>query len=275
MVENCISGICPHYNLGMVAYPKMTIITPSLNQGVFIEKTIRSVLSQAYPNLEYIIMDGGSSDNTLSILESYSDRVKWISEKDNGQTDAVNKGLRMAGGEIVTYLNADDVLLPGTLLKVAQKFMETPNTMWVTGKCRIIDENDREIRRLITAYKNLYLFLDYRPLLFVTDYISQPGTFWRAGLLTELGYLDESLHYAMDYEYWLRLYTNYPLAFIPEYLAAFRIHSQSKNTNAGHQDVYVNEEKVAIRRYTGSKLLHTLHDVHRWLMTTAYSMING
>jgi len=264
-----------HYNLRVHVYPKITVITPSLNQGEFIEKTIRSVLSQVYPNLEYIIMDGGSSDNTLSILGSYSDRVKWISEKDNGQTDAINKGLRMAGGEIVTYLNADDILLPGTLLKVAGKFMEANDVMWVTGKCRIIDENDQEIRQLITTYKNLYLYLQYRPLLFVTDYISQPGTFWRANMLSELGYLDETLHYAMDYEYWLRLYSKYPLTFIPEYLSAFRIHAQSKNTNAGHQDVYVNEEKIVIKRYTDSALLQTLHDAHRWLMTTVYSMING
>lgn len=264
-----------HYNLGVIVYPKVTVITPSLEQGEFIERTIQSVLSQKYPNLEYIIMDGGSSDNTLSILEHYSDHIKWVSEKDNGQTDAINKGLRMASGEIVTYLNADDMLLPGTLLKVAKKFMDDHDAMWVTGKCRIIDENDREIRRLITAYKNLYLYLQYRPLLFITDYISQPGTFWRAGMLSDLGYLDESLHYAMDYEFWLRLYSKYPLTFIPEYLSAFRIHAQSKNTNAGHQGVYVNEEKAVIKQYTDSVLLQTLHDVHRWLMTTVYSMING
>ncbi|HSN24309.1 MAG TPA: glycosyltransferase, partial [Methylomicrobium sp.] len=103
-------------------YPKMTIITPSLNQGQFIDATIRSVIFQDYPNLEYIIMDGGSSDNTLAILHSYSDRVKWVSEKDEGQTNAINKGLYMASGEVLAYLNADDLLLPGTLIKVAQKF---------------------------------------------------------------------------------------------------------------------------------------------------------
>lgn len=103
------------------AYPKITIITPSLNQGQFIEATILSILSQKYPNLEYIVMDGGSSDNTLDILRSYSDRVRWLSEKDKGQTNAINKGLRMASGEILAYLNADDLLLPGTLEKVAKK----------------------------------------------------------------------------------------------------------------------------------------------------------
>jgi glycosyltransferase involved in cell wall biosynthesis len=253
--------------------PKISIITPSLNQGQFIEKTIRSVLSQDYPNLEYIVMDGGSSDNTLSILNSYSDRLKWISEKDNGQTQAINKGLRLADGEIVAYLNADDLLLPGALSRVAWLFIEMPEAMWVTGQCRIIDEENREIRGLIAAYKNAWLRFRSRPSLLITDYISQPSTFWRASVLSELGYLDESLHYAMDYEYWLRLYSKYSLVFIPEYLAAFRIHTQSKNTNAGHTKVYINEEKAIIRKHTRSSFLRTLHDVHRWIMTTVYSLI--
>ena len=254
--------------------PKISIITPSLNQGQFIEKTIRSILSQDYPNVECIVMDGGSSDGTVQILDSYSDRLKWVSEKDKGQTDAINKGLRLASGDIVGYLNADDLLLPGALSKVARLFMEKPKAMWVTGQCRIIDEEDREIRRLITAYKNAWLRFHSRTSLLVTDYISQPSTFWRAGVFAELGYLDESLHYAMDYEYWLRLYSKYPLIFIPEYLAAFRIHTQSKNTNAGHKDVYINEEKAVIKKYTESRFLQTLHDLHRWLMTTVYSIIS-
>ena len=255
-------------------YPKITIITPSLNQGNFIDATIRSVLLQEYPNLEYIIMDGGSSDNTLDILHSYSNRVKWFSEKDNGQTYAINKGLRMASGEIMAYLNADDLLLPGSLEQVARMFMENPDAMWVTGKCRIIDEHDREVRRLITAYKNLYLRLHNGSLLLITDYISQPATFWRSKVYESLGPLDERFHYAMDYEYWLRLNAEFPLMTIPDYLAAFRVHSQSKNTNAGHKNVYVDEEKIIIGKYAKSKIFMVLHDAHRWLMTTAYSILN-
>jgi glycosyltransferase involved in cell wall biosynthesis len=134
-------------------------------------------------------------------MKRYSSQLKWVSEKDNGQTDAINKGLRIASGEIVAYLNADDLLLPGTLLKIAQLFMEHPQIMWITGQCRIIDENNREIRKLITAYKNLWLRLSHPSILLITDYISQPATFWR-NLMSEMGYLDENLHYVMDYEYW-------------------------------------------------------------------------
>lgn len=219
-------------------------------------------------------MDGGSSDTTLDVLKQYSDQVIWTSEKDNGQANAINKGLRMSSGEIVTYLNADDLLLPGSLFKAAQFFTTHPTIMWITGQCRNIDKDNREIRRLITLYKNLWLRFHNRFSLLITDYISQPATFWRAAILEELGYLDEDLHYAMDYEFWLRLYAKYPPVFIPEYLAAFRIHPQSKNTNAGHRNVYIDEERIIIKQYTESKFLRTLHDIHRWLMTTTYSHIN-
>jgi glycosyltransferase involved in cell wall biosynthesis len=261
-------------NKTSINYPKISLVTPSLNQGRFIQETIQSVLSQNYPNLEYLVMDGGSSDNTLAVLKSYSNQLKWISEKDSGQTNAINKGLRMASGDILAYLNADDLLLPGTLLKVAHLFMEHPEAMWIIGQCRIINEDNREIRRLITAYKNLWLRLSHPSILLITDYISQPATFWRANVMNEMGYLDESLHYVMDYEYWLRLYSKYPPVFIPEYLAAFKIHLQSKTTSTGHKNVFIEEERAVIQRHTNSPSLMLLHNLHRLLMTSTYSLIN-
>lgn len=255
-------------------YPKISIVTPSLNQGEFLKQTIQSVLLQEYPNLEYIVMDGGSSDNTLDILRSCSGQVKWVSEKDKGQADAINKGLRMASGDIVAYLNADDLLLAGALEKVARTFMEFAHAMWVTGRCRIITETGQETRKPITVYKNLWLRVHRPSFLFITDYVSQPATFWRASLLGELGYLDESLHYALDYEYFLRLNSKYPLVILPDTLAAFRVHSQSKNANAFHRNVYVEEDRIAVYRHTGSKTLRALHNIHRWLMTTVYAVMN-
>jgi glycosyltransferase involved in cell wall biosynthesis len=255
-------------------YPKISIVTPSLNQGEFLGQTIQSVLFQVYPHLEYIVMDGGSSDQTLDILRSCSDRVKWVSEKDKGQADAINKGLHMASGEIVAYLNADDLLLPGALDKVARTFMEHPDAMWVTGRCRIITETGQETRKPITAYKNLWLRIHHPALLFITDYISQPATFWRASLFGEVGYLDESLHYALDYEYFLRLNGHYPLVILPDELAAFRVHSQSKNASAFHKNVYVDEDRVAVYRHTQSRTLRMLHNIHRWLMTAVYTVMN-
>jgi glycosyltransferase involved in cell wall biosynthesis len=261
-------------NKTFVKYPKISLVTPSLNQGKFIEETIQSVLSQNYPNLEYLVMDGGSSDNTVTILKRYSTQLKWVSEKDDGQTDAINKGLRMASGDILAYLNADDLLLPGTLLRVAQLFMEHPKAMWLTGQCRIIDESNREIRKLITMYKNMWLRLRHPSILLITDYISQPATFWRASVVNDVGDMDNSLHYTMDYDYWLRLYSKYPPLFVPEYLAAFKIHPQSKTTSTGHKDVFVEEELSVIQRYTNSQTLRRLHILHRSLMTSVYSILN-
>lgn len=258
--------------------PGISIITPSLNQGRFIRRTIESVLSQNYPNLEYLVMDGGSSDNTLDVLNSYSGRVKWVSENDQGQTHAINKGLRMATGDIVAYLNADDLLLPGSLLKVARVFMDNPEALWATGKCRIINDDDREIRGWLTIYKNFWLHIRSHSVFLVMDYISQPATFWRADALTRLGFLDESLHYVMDYDYLLRLYAESPPVFIPEYLAAFRLHVESKTTaktssSEGGAGRYLEEESAVIRRYTRSWFLFLLYRIHRRLMVWVYSLL--
>ena len=258
----------------MEMHPKISIITPSLNQGDFIEQTILSVLSQDYPDLEYLVMDGGSSDNTLSILKKYTGKVTWISEADKGQTHAINKGLRRATGSIVGYLNADDLLLPGTLKKVVEAFINHPQTWWITGKCRIVDEENNEIRRPITVYKNILLSLHSFSLLLMANYISQPATFWRREALESTGYLDEDLHYVMDYEYWLRLYSRYPPVFIPEYLAVFKIHRNSKTTSTGHKDIYVDEEKIVVGRYVRSRLQMLLHNMHRLMMTFGYSVMN-
>ena len=255
-------------------YPTISIITPSLNQGKFIEETILSVLSQDYPCLEYLVMDGGSSDNTIMVLEKYSEKIKWISEPDSGQTNAINKGFQLTNGSVVGYLNADDILLPGSLWEIAKTFTDHPDTMWVTGKCRIINEKNNEIRKLITGYKNILRWFGGFSLLVMTNYISQPSTFWRREVLAEAGFLDENLHYVMDYEYWLRLYSRYSPVFIPDYLASFKIHQSSKTTSTGHRNVYIEEEKYVIRRHTRSRFLLLLHNVHRLLMTWAYAFIN-
>jgi glycosyltransferase involved in cell wall biosynthesis len=232
------------------------------------------VLTQDYPNLEYLVMDGGSTNQTLDVLKRYSGRVTWFNEKDEGQTNAINKGLCLAGGDLLAYLNADDLLLPGTLFKVAQTAARNLQAMWFTGQCRIIDDRGNEIRKPVTTYKNLLLRSRSFSLLAMTNYISQPSTFWRREALQEVGLLDENLHYVMDYEYWLRLYSKYPPIFIPAYLASFKIHPASKTTSTGHKDVYITEERDILRRHTHSRILMELHNAHRTLMTLVYSLMN-
>jgi glycosyltransferase involved in cell wall biosynthesis len=212
----------------MKKYLKISIITPSFNQSNFIKQTIDSILQQNYPNLEYIVMDGGSTDNTVEILKSYDHQIIWKSEKDRGQSEAINKGLKMATGEILAYINSDDLYIDNCLFKVNDFFLKNLNIKWAYGRCRIIDENNREIRKLITAYKNFWMNKYSYSKLLSLNFINQPSTFWRREIKEELGLFNEDEHLVMDYEYWLRIGRKYPAGFIRDYLADFRMYSHSK-----------------------------------------------
>jgi len=229
--------------------PTISIVTPSFNQAEFIERTIDSVLGQGYPGLEYIVVDGASTDGTVEILARFGDRIRWTSEKDSGQSEAINKGLRAATGDIVAFLNSDDEYLPGALFRVAEFFEHNPTTMWAYGKCRIVDADGDEIRRPITWYKNLLLRrYSYRKLL-SENFISQPATFWRREIHDELGYFDEDDHWCMDYEFWLRVGSKHPAGVIDSYLANFRYHMASKS--AKEDKVKFQEELRIAKRYAG------------------------
>jgi glycosyltransferase involved in cell wall biosynthesis len=249
-------------------YPSITVVTPSLNQGDFIDQTIRSVLGQDYPWLEYIVVDGVSTDNTLEILKKYSDRMIWISEKDRGQSNAINKGLRMAGGEVVAYLNSDDVYQPGALLKVGEFFASQPEAAWLTGKCRIIDQEGVEIRKGVTLYKNFWLRVNSYQALCVLDFISQPATFWRREVIDEIGEFNEHLEYAMDYDYSLRVGKKFKLWVLDEYLASFRVHPSSKAGSSARAQFEV-DYQIA-KKYSASKFLQSLHKIHNSIIVGTY-----
>lgn len=251
------------------AWPKISIVTPSFNQGGFIEATIRSVLEQDYPELEYWVIDGGSSDGTLDILKKYEDRLRWISEPDSGQTNAINKGLRLASGEVLAYLNSDDLYLPGALRRVGAYFAAHPEAAWLTGRCRTIDAGGVETRRLITRYKNFWLRLRSYSVLQVLNYISQPATFWRRAAYEALGPLDENLHYTMDYDYWLRLGGRYRLHVLPQELAAFRLHGSSKSGMTASKQ-FEEQYRVAERLRSPAPLLY-FHRLHNSLSIGVYS----
>lgn len=252
---------------------RISVITPSYNQAQFIERTIKSVLNQHYPELEYIIMDGGSTDGTVEILKKYSDRIIWKSEKDSGQSDAINKGLRIATGDIVTYLNSDDTYAPGAFEQVIRFFQENPDKKWVYGKCKIIDENDQEIRKPITLYKNILLRKYRYSKLLSENFISQPATFWKREVHTEMGFLDENEHYCMDYEFWLRIGQKYPAGVINNYLANFRYHTDSKSGGVNKKQ-FQDELRIA-KKYSRNNFISIgLHFVNYWKIISIYRIMS-
>ena len=186
-------------NMSSTNLPLITIITPSLNQGQFIRQTIDSVLDQHYPNLEYWVIDGGSTDETLAILKSYGSKIHWISEKDSGQADAINKGFKLSKGEIIAWLNSDDFYEPGALNQVASNFTQHPNIDFIYGDMNFVDilgHNPRQCTYL--SEFSLSRLLKY-------CYICQPSVFFRRSLLKSVGLLNNRYVYVFDYDYWLRV----------------------------------------------------------------------
>ena len=210
--------------------PRISIVTPSLNQAAFLTRTLESVLSQRGDfDLEYLVQDGGSSDGSAEILKRYEGRLAYRIEKDGGQSDAINRGLRRTTGEIIGWVNSDDLLLPGALARVAAAFAGSPGAAWLHGGCEIVDEEDRPIRRWITAYKDFRCRRYSRRALLVENFISQMTVFWRRSAMERVGLLDESLRYTFDYEYWLRLSALGDPLYVPERIAAFRWYTSSKS----------------------------------------------
>jgi glycosyltransferase involved in cell wall biosynthesis len=205
--------------------PKISIITPSFNQGQYIEQTILSVIEQGYENLEYIIIDGGSSDNTLKIIKKYEKYITcWVSEKDKGQSDAINKGIKLATGDIINWLNSDDYYMPGALDHVATVF-SNPDTTVYCGRSRVFSDSNVYYSQGSDVYVgNLAKTIGWAR-------IDQPETFFRKKVWDCLEMVNEHFHYIMDKELWIRYLMNFGLKGIvkdQEIVVNFRIHEQSK-----------------------------------------------
>lgn len=251
--------------------PTISVITPSFNQGPFIRQTIESVLSQQYPHLEYIVIDAVSTDETPTILAEYTDRLRLVAEEDSGQTDALNKGLRLATGDVVCWLNSDDYFLPDTLLRVGEFFARNPRVLWLTGDCLIVDEKGLTIQQPIRHYKRLLRQLPAGLFLGMTNAICQPATFWRRSAHEQLGYLDESLRYTMDYDWWLRLNRIQPPAVLRQPLTAFRIHKESKGGSEFERQF--GEDYAVLTRHISTRHIRLAHQLHNQLIMGAYRML--
>lgn len=202
--------------------PSISIVTPSYNQARFLGRTVDSVLSQAYPRLEYRVQDGGSTDGSTDVLHSYGDRLKWVSGRDNGQADAINRGFAHSTGEIMAWLNSDDLLLPGTLAYVGQFFRDHPHVDVIYGHRVLIDANDQEIGRWVLPPHNA-------GTLRWLDTVPQETLFWRRRIWERVGGVDSSFQFAMDWDLILRfLAANANFVRVPRFLGAFRVHQDQK-----------------------------------------------
>ena len=210
-------------------WPKISIVTPSYNQGQFIEETILSVINQNYPNLEYIIIDGGSTDDTVKIIEKYEKYITyWISETDQGQSHAINKGLQKATGDILAWINSDDYYLPGTF-KVVTQFLGKIEKAIVFGNAIHIQEGSVKI------YGSNVSKSFYEIDLKIHDTIIQPSSFWNRSALEEIGLLDENMHYVFDWEWFIRAKLSDDIKFIPidNYLSVYRVTGFNKTITGG------------------------------------------
>jgi glycosyltransferase involved in cell wall biosynthesis len=205
---------------------KVSVVTPSYNQGQFIQRTLESVASQRGAEIDHVIFDGGSTDDTVKVLKRFGNGIKWISEKDKGQTDAVNKGIRATDGEIIGWLNSDDVYYPGAIAQVVAYFGAHPDVDVVYGMADHIDLLDFAFEAYPTEPWNFERLRD-------TCFICQPAAFFRRSVVEKHGLLDEHLNYCMDYEYWLRLgKAGVRFAYLEQKLAGSRLYAENKTLGA-------------------------------------------
>jgi glycosyltransferase involved in cell wall biosynthesis len=226
----------------MPELPRITVVTPSFNQAAYIEATLRSVLDQSYPHLEYIVLDGGSTDGSREIIERYAPRLAyWHSRKDGGQADAIATGFEMATGDILCWLNSDDVLLPGSLHRVGEYFRRHPRAQVLFGNRIVIDREGREIGR------HVWPWLLTHGHWALGQPLAQECCFWRRAIYDKAGGIDRSKFFIMDYDLFYRMWRITRFRKTPAYLGCIRLHEETKNSQ--HQDVRVRELSEAVAHY--------------------------
>ena len=234
---------------------KLSIVTPSYNQGQFISETISSVLSQEVIDFEYVIVDGGSADNTIEVLKSFGDQIKWVSERDEGQADAVNKGIKATTGEIIGWINSDDIYYPGAFKEVLGVFKANPEIDVVYGRADHVDLVGQPFEEYPSEKWNYDRLIEH-------CFICQPALFFRRKVVEQCGPLEQKLNFCMDYEYWIRLAKNgINFRYIEKKLAGSRLYNENKTLGS----------RVAVHEEINDMLLSKLGSVpDRWLFNYSH-----
>ncbi|KKQ86180.1 MAG: Glycosyl transferase family 2 [Candidatus Woesebacteria bacterium GW2011_GWB1_38_8] len=245
-------------------YPKISVVIPSYNKAKYISGTLESIVRQKYPDIEVIIQDPGSTDASLEIIKKfthiYPKIFKLYTEKDRGQLDAINKGLKKAGGELLTYINADDIYEEGALMYIAEAYISNPKALWFAGRGKVIDDRGSEIAKPITIYKNLLLLLNSYNLLLMVNYLMQPSVFLTRNAYIKFGEFTGTRRFVMEYEMWLRLGRKEMPVVIPQTLSSFRL-PQGSISRTDFEGT-LGEDYAIVLRFTRNLLILALHRLH-------------
>ncbi len=243
---------------------KISIVIPSYNKVNYIKRTLQSIVDQKYPNLEIIVQDGGSTDGSVSIIKSFAKKYpaifKWESKKDNGQVDAINKGLKKSKGDILTYINADDVYKRGALSEVAQNFKERGDILWVSGYGDIINKDGDKISDFVSTYKNILLKFNNYTFLLIVNFLTQPSTFLSRKAYKNYGPFTGTRNYVMEYDLWLKLGSIQMPLIIKKTLSSFRLTNDNISSTAAKE--LLNIDNQISKKYTNNILIILLHKIH-------------
>lgn len=241
--------------------PFISVVIPSFNKVKYIGKTLDSIIKQDYSNLEVIIMDGGSTDGTLKIIEKYAkkypDIIKFESKADKGQRDALNKGFRKTRGKILTYINADDVYQEGAFREIERLYRLNIDALWFAGRGKIIDSKGVTITKWVTRYKNLFLLLNQKYLLLILNYLMQPSVFITRVAWKRFGPFVGTKKFVMEYDLWLKISKIKMPIITNKYLSSFRIESSTITKKSS--DILLEEDEKIVKKYTSNQLILLLH----------------
>lgn len=253
----------------MYPSPKISIVVPSFNKVKFIGKTLESILTQDYDNFEVIVMDGGSTDGTLRIIEKYEakypERVKYFSKKDKGQWDAINKGFAKAKGKILGFINADDVYKKGALKEIARLYKLNIDALWFTGRGEVVDAKGTRIAVWPTRYKNLLLALNFYPFLLAVNYLMQPSVFITRNAWKRFGPFIGYKNFVLEYDLWLKIAKVKMPVTSRRYLSSFRI--EPGTITKKYSSILLAEDEKILRKYSSNPfviLIHKLHNLGRF-----------